>query len=79
MKVLITGASGFVGSYLVEALVPRYEVNCVVRKTSNLKWLQDPSIRLVYGDLLDKDSLREEVKDVDYMYHLAATTRGVRC
>ncbi len=79
MKVLITGANGFIGSYLAEALIDEgYDVKCLVRKTSNLQWLlpyqntnKRNKISFIYGDITDKASLYNAVKDIDYVYHLA--------
>ncbi|OGW68507.1 MAG: hypothetical protein A3J72_04610 [Nitrospirae bacterium RIFCSPHIGHO2_02_FULL_40_19] len=76
MKALITGASGFIGSHLAEELSKRgYEVACIVRKTSDLKWLSGFDIKLINGDCADKDSLNNCVKGYDYVFHLAGLTK----
>ena len=78
MKVLVTGGSGFIGSHLVEALCKKgYRVLCMVRKTSNLRWIKDLPVDFVQGDLLDKDSMRGIAKDLDYVYHLAGVTKAI--
>jgi nucleoside-diphosphate-sugar epimerase len=78
MKALVTGAAGFIGSHLVEALVQRgVQVKCLVRPTSHLKWLQGLSVEIIYGDCQEKDSLGPGVKDVDLVFHLAGATRAV--
>jgi nucleoside-diphosphate-sugar epimerase len=72
MKVLITGGTGFVGSHLVDKLIEKgYDVRCFIRKSSNLRWLQDPKIELVSGSFFDQNSLKNAVTDVDYIYHIA--------
>lgn len=77
MKALVTGATGFVGSHLVETLVKRgYKVSCLVRDTSNLRWIDESSVRLVTGEILDETALLSAVKGVDYIFHLAGATRG---
>ena len=76
MKALITGASGFIGSHLAEELLKRgYEVACIVRKTSDLKWLSGFDIKLINGDCSDKYSLDNCVKGYDYVFHLAGLTK----
>jgi nucleoside-diphosphate-sugar epimerase len=75
VKVFITGATGFIGSHLADALLKKNcYIKCLVRKTSNLRWLQDKGIEMVYGDLFSNDVLAEAVKDVDYVYHIAGVT-----
>ena len=79
MKALITGATGFIGSHLVEKLLKRGdEVSCLVRKTSNLKWLEGLDIKLINGDCSDKTSLSNCVAGYDYVFHLAGLTK-TRC
>jgi len=74
-KVFVTGGTGFVGSHLVEELLQSGdEVTCLVR--NDHKWLGGLDVRIVQGELSDKDLLRENLVDVDYVYHVAALTRG---
>jgi nucleoside-diphosphate-sugar epimerase len=74
MKVLITGANGFIGSHLTERLINvGYEVYCLRRKSSDMRWLEGLNVNYVYGDCCDKDSLNSCVKDYDYVFHLAGT------
>jgi uncharacterized protein YbjT (DUF2867 family) len=55
MKILITGANGFVGSHIVEELTANnYEVICAVRKNSDLKWINNRPVKLKYGTLTIK-------------------------
>jgi nucleoside-diphosphate-sugar epimerase len=76
-KALVTGSNGFVGSHLVEALLSRgYEVCCLIRKTSNLRWLQGLKVDFVYGELIDKGSLKEAVADKDFVFHLGGLTKA---
>ncbi|MBI4822992.1 MAG: NAD-dependent epimerase/dehydratase family protein [Nitrospirae bacterium] len=77
MKVLVTGATGFIGSHLVEELLRRdYEVTCLVRKTSNLQWLDGLDITLLYGDCEDRESLFSAVKGQELILHLAGLTKA---
>lgn len=71
MNILITGATGFIGRYLTAALSKTYSVRCLVRKTSDIKELKDLDVDIVYGDLLDKDSLAPALDKIDLVYHLA--------
>jgi nucleoside-diphosphate-sugar epimerase len=72
LKTLVTGASGFIGKHLVRTLVEQgRNVRCLVRETSNTQYLDDLGVELYYGDLLDKDSLKDTAKDVNIVYHLA--------
>jgi len=82
MKVLITGATGFLGSYIVDKCIAQGDsVRVLVRKTSNIDYLKKyPSIEYAYGDLTNMDSLRDATKGIDAIYHSAArvTTQGDR-
>ncbi|HZV12723.1 MAG TPA: NAD-dependent epimerase/dehydratase family protein, partial [Candidatus Kapabacteria bacterium] len=75
MKALVTGTTGFIGSHLAEQLLSKgYDVRCLVRKTANLRWLENKPFELVYGGLSDMASLVAAVKDVDCIYHVAGLT-----
>lgn len=77
-KILVTGANGFVGSHLVEALVEeKYKVVCLVRKTSNLKWIKDLPLKYLCGNLNDKKFLSTLVKDFDVIIHCAGIVRAI--
>jgi len=78
MKSLVTGATGFIGSYLVEELLRRgHNVTGLVRKTSDLRWIEGLDIQLAYGDCLEKYSLLNTVADFDYIFHLAGLTKAI--
>ncbi len=79
MKVLVTGASGLIGSHLSEELKKRdYDVYCLVRKTSHLRYLEGKDLKYIYGDCLDKSSLIENIRGFDYIFHLAGLTKAKR-
>jgi nucleoside-diphosphate-sugar epimerase len=74
---LVTGATGFVGSHLAEVLLERgYRVTCLVRKSSNLRWLSGLEVEYAYGDIADQDSLRGVVENVDLVFHSAGLTKA---
>lgn len=73
MRVLITGATGFVGSHLVEALAGRGAViRALVRRTSRTAQLERLGVERVEGGLDDLDALKRAVEGVDVVFHLAA-------
>lgn len=75
MKVLVTGATGFVGSHVVDALrASEHDVSFIARSTSNLRWLEGSGAVRVDGSLFDVGSLRAAVADVDIIIHVAGLT-----
>ncbi|RLG46657.1 MAG: hypothetical protein DRO06_04075 [Thermoproteota archaeon] len=73
MRVLVTGASGFVGGHLVEELLSRgYDVVGMVRPTSDVGLLRELGVELRVADLTDPPSLARAVEGVDAVVHLAA-------
>ena len=72
MKVLVTGANGFLGAWLTERLLDEgHKVSALVRKNSDLSELENKKPLLCYGDVTDKDSLRLAIKDQEIVFHLA--------
>lgn len=77
MKILVTGATGKVGSRLAKRLVSRgRDVRALVRDRSRATELLDPRVELALGDLLDPESLAAAVRDVAVVVHCAAFFRG---
>lgn len=75
-NILVTGGTGFIGSHLVDALIAKgYRVKCLVYKDNDITYLKNIGVKIVYGDLLDKDSLLKAIDGVDVVYHLAAMVR----
>jgi nucleoside-diphosphate-sugar epimerase len=82
MKALVTGATGFIGSHLVERLIhDGFEVRALVRKRDNetrkdtFELLKKLNVEIFEGDLLDKGSLKKIGKEIDVVFHLAAIAR----
>ena len=74
-KVLVTGATGFVGSHLVDHLLERgRKVRCLVRKSSNLRYLKHPDLDIVYGGLDHSTDWDSAFADVSTVYHVAGLT-----
>ncbi len=72
MKALVTGANGFIGSNVVKRLLDEgTEVNVLVRKTSDLRFLKELNANLFYGDITDYPSLEPAIKGVDKVFHVA--------
>ena len=64
LKILVTGASGFIGSFLCEEGLKReMEVWAGMRKTSSRKWLQNEWLKFQTLDLSHADTLRQQLSD----------------
>lgn len=83
-NLLITGASGFIGSYLVESALKRnYQTVAAIRPTSNKQWLTDPSIHFLELDFKNDQTLDHAIREfvarfgrIDYVIHNAGVTRA---
>src|SRR3972149_387756 len=74
---VVTGASGFVGSHLVDLLLEKnYKVRCIIRKTSSLRWLEGKDVELHICKLTDKEGLRKVFYGADYIYHVAGVVKS---
>jgi len=73
MKILVTGASGYVGNNLAHALAERgVEVHALVRSDSAKDILQHPCIKIFKGDILDPESLLLAMTGCQKVFHTAA-------
>lgn len=77
MKVLVTGATGFTGSYVVpKLLLQGNEVRCLVRATSDQRWLPAKDVEVVYGDMTDPASLERALRDAEALINVASLGFG---
>ncbi|MBQ7426426.1 MAG: NAD-dependent epimerase/dehydratase family protein [Prevotella sp.] len=77
-RILITGASGFIGSFIVEEALKRgFETWAAVRKSSSKEFLQDERIHFIELNLSSEKALHEQLKNVqfDYVVHAAGVTK----
>ncbi len=78
MQALVTGASGFIGGFLVQHLLDQgMDVKCLMRKTSTRSHLPVNRIRICEGSLQDRESLQAAVKGIDIVFHLAGATKAL--
>lgn len=78
MKILVTGASGFIGSFIVEeALRQGFDTWAAVRRSSSKAYLQDPRIHFIELDLSSEQRLTAQLKGhtFDYIVHAAGATK----
>jgi dihydroflavonol-4-reductase len=74
--VLVSGASGFVGSAVTFALLRHgYAVRALVRPSSNVANLEGANVEVVQGDLLDPRSLERALEGCEGLFHVAADYR----
>lgn len=75
--VLVTGAAGFVGSHLVDALLAReVPVRALVRPTTDPRHLDASRVSFVLGDVGDPDALARAVDGCGVVYHVAGITQA---
>ncbi|WP_027185040.1 hopanoid-associated sugar epimerase [Desulfovibrio inopinatus] len=76
MRVLVTGATGFVGSAVAKQAVKNgYSVRCLVRSSSPLDNLKDLDVETVHGDLTDADAVARAMDGIEVVFHVAADYR----
>jgi dihydroflavonol-4-reductase len=75
-KILVTGASGFVGSAVARSLLEAgYSVRALMRPSSTRFHLADLGLEYVEGDLRNQQSISAAMSGVDYLFHVAADYR----
>src|SRR5947208_8704317 len=76
MKVLVTGATGFIGSHVAQALAAQgADLRLLVRPSSRMENIASLNAELVSGDLRDPDSLKRAMQDCEFVFHVAADYR----
>jgi nucleoside-diphosphate-sugar epimerase len=72
-NILITGASGLAGSHIAQYF-SKYEKNlfCLVRKGSDISFIKDLPVKIIYGDILDPKGLETIFAGMDWIIHTAA-------
>lgn len=74
---VVTGASGFVGSHIVDELLRAgARVRCLVRKKSSRRWLDGKPVELFEADLTNIPRLTEAVRGATWIVHAAGLTRA---
>jgi nucleoside-diphosphate-sugar epimerase len=75
MEILLTGATGFVGSHIADRLLASgHTVRALTRKSSSLKWLEGKPIQTFHGNMLESETLCEAVTGADAIVHIAGVT-----
>ena len=79
-KILITGASGFIGSFIVEEALRRgWETWAAMRRSSSRQFLQDERIHFIELNLSNEQQLTEQLRghEFDYVVHAAGVTKCI--
>jgi len=77
LKAIVTGGTGFIGSHLVEKLLMEsFDVYCIVRDPSKLRFLQGINVKIIKADCSDKESLKKIEWDFDYIFNLSGITKA---
>jgi len=76
-KILVTGATGFIGSHLAEELLWKgFRVTALVRSNSNLQWLRGKNVDILPGDFVT--GTLPSLDDFAYIFHVAGLTKAWR-
>jgi dihydroflavonol-4-reductase len=76
--ILVTGGSGFIGSHLIENLAgSSVPVRCLLRRSAKPRSLP-AGVELAYGDLVSGEGVKDALRGVDTVIHLAGVTKALR-
>jgi len=77
LRVLLTGATGFIGSHLAEELLKKnYQVYCIVRNPEKLRFLKGFNVNIIQADCSDRNSLEKIDWNFDYIFNLSGITKA---
>lgn len=77
IKVLVTGATGFIGARLIHFLCAKgYEVRALCRLTSDISVFSNDLVHIFWGDVTDLRSIERAMAGCDYVFHLAAYAKN---
>jgi nucleoside-diphosphate-sugar epimerase len=77
MRILVTGATGFTGSYVVPLLLQQQaQICCLVRESSDTSVLPAERIEFVYGDLNNPVVVEQALQEIDVLVHIASLGSG---
>ena len=77
MRVLVTGATGFIGRHLIERLVAaREHVKALVTSSADAAWLEALGVEVVRGDIGDAYAVERAADECGIIFHLAANTEA---
>jgi dihydroflavonol-4-reductase len=72
-RAIVTGASGFIGSHLIELLISqKWDVTCLLRTTSRTDFLEKFPVKIIQGNTENQDILERAVQGQQYIFHCAA-------
>jgi dihydroflavonol-4-reductase len=76
-KILLTGATGFVGSHIAQYLSKQnHEVICLIRDASKIRWIKELPLRICQGSLYDSQTYRNLLSESEYVLHVAGVTKA---
>jgi nucleoside-diphosphate-sugar epimerase len=76
--ILLTGATGFVGSFVAQELIAqKHNVICLVRSTSDRRWLQGLPLIFCIGSFTEIESYLGSLKKCEYVIHVAGVTSAI--
>jgi dihydroflavonol-4-reductase len=76
VKSFVTGATGFVGSHLVDRLIKEeHQVFCLVRKTSNTRWLNNKPVTLI-NESIESEFVKDILAKTDFVFNVAGVVKA---
>lgn len=79
MRAVIIGGAGFLGSHIIDRLLKdNYEVICIDQPGCNTTYLDEIHLPVVYGDITNKESIKQHLRKGDMVFHVAALLGAAR-